>query len=114
MVINMEIEKKTIGFVVLLTALLGGTAGVIIDQDTPYFQCKSKELVSDCVNGIKACVNDTCTRCYYNESNNFQYEYCKEGWIDYSIEGLNIEPAKLVEYEICIRKEEQEACIAVS
>lgn len=74
------IEKKTLGFVVLLTALLAGSAGVILDSESPYYQCNSKGLISDCVNGVKACSGDICTRCYANITNKMSYENCKEGW----------------------------------
>ena len=77
-------ENKTTGILVALAVILSGVAGVTLTPDTTYYHCTSKGLISDCVNGLKACTDGVCTRCYYNETNSYSYEYCKEGWSEYT------------------------------
>ena len=70
-------EKAMTGFVLVLATL--GSAGLttLLNQDNPTYECVSKGLVSDCINGVKA----TGTRCYYDPTNTAKYEYCKEKWV---------------------------------
>ena len=65
---------------VVLSSL--GTAGLVtlLDKGEPVYVCESKGLVSDCINGVKACTGSVCTRCYYDPENTRKYEYCSEGW----------------------------------
>jgi len=80
----METKTKfTIGGVMLLSIFLGTGLGLLINLDKPVWKCESKDLVSDCVNGVKACDGDICRRCYHNETNKKDYIYCKEGWIEF-------------------------------
>lgn len=69
-------EKILVGFVLVIATL--GSAGLttLLDSGNPTYICESKDLVSDCVNGVKA----SGTRCYYSTENSYKYEYCKEGW----------------------------------
>ena len=73
-------EKILAGILVIISSL--GSAGLtmLLDQGKPVYECQSKGLVSDCVNGVKACTDGVCTRCYWNLDNSRQYEYCSEGW----------------------------------
>jgi len=106
-------EDKTVGFIVLMAALLSGTAGVVLTPETPLYDCGSKGLTSDCINGVKACDdNGICTRCYWNETNSRQYEYCREGWTERAIENELINTS-INPYKICIKYEGQEACVEV-
>jgi len=75
-------EKLTTGFLILLSVL--GTAGLttLLDSDRSTYECVSKGLISDCINGVKACKDGICTRCYYDLDNTRKYEYCKEGWAE--------------------------------
>ena len=76
------ISGAGIGILVLLSAVLGGQ--IILNPDVQYYKCDIKpEYISDCVNGLKACKDDVCTRCYWNEDNKKKYEYCKTGWLQY-------------------------------
>ena len=81
-------EKAMTGFVLVLATL--GSAGLttLLNQDNPTYQCESKGLVSDCVNGVKAAG----TRCYYDPTNAAKYEYCKEGWTVLVKEVKQLEP----------------------
>jgi len=73
-------EKAITGFVLVLATL--GSAGLttLLNQDNPTYQCESKGLISDCINGVKACSGGICTRCYYDPENTRKYEVCSEGW----------------------------------
>lgn len=68
--------------IVITTLLLSVGITTLIDEDKPVYSCESKGIVSDCVNGVKACNEDTgiCTRCYYDVNNGRAYSYCSEGW----------------------------------
>jgi len=75
-----KMEQKTlIGTVAIISMILAGTVGVILSPDTIYYECKSKGLVSDCINGVKA----DGLRCYYSQENTRKYTYCAEGWVEY-------------------------------
>ena len=81
----METKKNFIaGFLLILASLSGATINELVDSDSQLYYCQSKDIISDCVNGIKA----DGLRCYYNESNGRAYSYCREGWESYIIEGL--------------------------
>lgn len=69
-------EKILTGFLLVVATL--GSVGLtsILNQNKPTYICESKDLISDCINGVKA----TGTRCYYDLNNTLKYEYCKEGW----------------------------------
>ena len=73
-------EKLTTGFLILLSVLGSSGLTTLLDSDRSTYECVSKGLVSDCVNGVKACNGGVCTRCYYDPENTRKYEYCKEGW----------------------------------
>lgn len=65
-------------------AISGAIVNESISPDTQLYSCESKQLVSDCVNGVKA----EGLRCYYNETNARSYSYCPEGWKEYNLHEL--------------------------
>jgi hypothetical protein len=73
-------EKIFTGFLLVVATL--GSVGInsLLDESRATYECVSKGLVSDCINGVKACSDGICTRCYYSIENTAKYEYCKEGW----------------------------------
>jgi len=74
-------EKLTAAGLILLTGLLSMGGSFLLNPDNPVtYQCLSKGFESGCVNGVKACSNGICTRCYYDPENTRLYEYCVEGW----------------------------------
>lgn len=80
-------SKLIVGGFMFFSVFLGAGLGELIDQDTQLWTCESKDLISDCVNGVKA----DGLRCYYNESNSRAYTYCKEGWEEHNIEIKQLE-----------------------
>jgi hypothetical protein len=72
-------QKILIGSVIALSLIVGGLAGMVLSPDKTYYQCASKGLISDCVNGVKA----EGARCYYNATNTAKYTVCPEGWVVY-------------------------------
>jgi len=73
----MDNKEKTIsGFIIAMALVVGFFGSNIIDQDTPIYDCVSKGISSDCINGVKA----EGIRCYYNETNRYKYVTCSEGW----------------------------------
>ena len=70
-------DNKLIGVLITLSLLIGAGGGsLIFDTDKPLYVCESKDLISDCINGVKA----DGQRCYYNATNARKYSYCAEGW----------------------------------
>lgn len=109
------VEKKTVGIIALITAILGGMAGMSLDPELTYYKCDSKGLVSDCINGVKACDDDICTRCYHNATNSYQYKYCREGWQVFQQGDINemngSTPLNEAEYKVCLIRGDEKACI---
>ena len=70
-------DNKLTGVLIALALILGAGGGsLIFDTDKPLYVCESKDLISDCINGVKA----DGQRCYYNATNARKYSYCAEGW----------------------------------
>ena len=77
MVNKMDTKEKTIsGFIIAIALVAGFFGNGLIDQDTPIYDCVSKGISSDCINGVKA----DGIRCYYNETNKYKYVTCPEAW----------------------------------
>ena len=72
-------QKYLIGTVAVLALIVGGSLGIVLSPEKDYFQCESKDLISDCVNGVKA----DGLRCYHDPENTRAYTYCPEGWKAY-------------------------------
>jgi hypothetical protein len=68
--------KITVGFLILSSFFLGGIIGNQFDTSKPIYYCKSLDMYSDCLNGIKA----TGKWCYYNTTSPTKYKVCSEGW----------------------------------
>ncbi len=82
-----KMDKKELGkyFAFIVSAmLLSVGANELLNNDEPVtlYGCESTGVISDCVNGIKACNEATgiCTRCYYDADNGRKYKNCAEGW----------------------------------
>ena len=75
-------EKIIAGVLVLLAGVGSVTVNNFLTNDEgSTYTCESKNLESGCINGVKACTDGICTRCYYDPDNGRAYEYCKEGWV---------------------------------
>ena len=79
--------SKYLGIIIIAMITSTGV-NQLFDSGEPVtlYSCESTGIVSDCVNGIKAC-NDQgiCKRCYWDETNTRRYKHCAEGWKDHFI-----------------------------
>ena len=73
--------KLTIGSIVALALVISGAIYIPEALKDDAFYCEESGLVAVCINGVKACTDDVCTRCYYNENNTRSYKVCKSGWL---------------------------------
>lgn len=64
--------KLTIGVIITMALLVGGTY-YIADDDQAYY-CESKDLVMIC----EKLSSGLGTRCYYEDT----YKICSEGWVE--------------------------------
>ena len=74
----MELNKKQLGTIITLAALISGVAGGAIsyDSDSTYY-CESRDIVMDCDR-----LSSTAKTCYYANTS----KRCTEGW--QSIDGF--------------------------
>jgi len=72
--------KLTIGGFFTLALIISGAIIIPDAMKEKTYYCADLDLVGYCVNGVKACDGDNCTRCYFNENNSRSYRFCASGW----------------------------------
>ena len=76
--------KLILGFGMFILLVAGGITYQILDPENTYY-CADTNVVGMCLK-VGACTDDICKRCYFNESNSYQWKYCKTGWEKYEQE----------------------------
>ena len=112
-----------VGLIAVLAVSLGfiqftGTDGyeyyMSSDTATVQYSCDSPLMKSDCINGLKACNEDTgvCTRCYYDLTNGRKYKSCSEGWAVYSFNPTPSDSTQCLQQR-CTNKDGIDLCVCV-